>query len=149
VTPPFAVPPADRNRRGLWIGLGVGALVLFLCCAGGLVGFGLLVVGGTKQIQTQATEEVRGYLDALEAGDYDAAYSHLCSDLKKQVTSTEFAVRQRDEPRITSYVIHQPQIGNAIVVPADVRYEDGTSKLRRYELRQESGSQDLRICGNT
>jgi hypothetical protein len=146
VTPPFTAPPADRNRRGLWIGLGVGALVLVLCCAGGLAGFGLLVVGTNKQVQTQATQVVRGYLDALEAGDYDTAYSHLCSDLKRQVTATEFAAGQEQGPRLTGYLIHQPQIGNAIIVPVDVRYQDGTSLRRRYELRQESGGQELRIC---
>jgi hypothetical protein len=149
VAPPFVAPPVDRNRRGLWIGLSVGALVLVLCCVGGLTGFGLLVVGSSRQIQTQATDEVRGYLDALEAGDYGAAYSHLCSATRKQVTSAEFAARQQDEPRLVSYVVHQPQIGGTIIVPADLRYEDGTATLRRYELKQESGSQELRICGST
>ncbi|GII24605.1 Rv0361 family membrane protein [Planosporangium mesophilum] len=148
VTPPFTAPPVDRNRGGLWIGLGVGALVLVLCCVGGLAGFGLLTVGGIRQLETQATEEVSGYLDALEAGDYDAAYSHLCSDLKRNLTSTEFAARQRDEPQIMSYRIQQPQVGNTVIVPAEVRYEDGTSALRRYEVRQEPGGQELRVCGN-
>ncbi|MGC9669298.1 hypothetical protein ACNTMW_22405 [Planosporangium sp. 12N6] len=147
VTPPFAAPPTDRDRRGLWIGLGLGALVLVLCCVGGLAGFGLLAVSGTRQVQTQATEEVSGYLDAIEAADYDAAYSHLCSPMKRQVSRAEFAARQEDGPRLTSYVVHQPQVGNTIVVPADLRYQDGTSSLHRYRLRQESGSQELRICG--
>jgi hypothetical protein len=146
VTPPFTAPPADRNRRGLWIGLGAGALVLVLCCVGGIAGFGLLLVGTNKQVQTQATQVVRDYLHALETGDYGTAYSHLCSDLKGQVTATEFAAEQARQPRPTSYLIHQPQIGNAIIVPVDVRYEDGTSMRRRYELRQESGAQELTIC---
>jgi hypothetical protein len=149
VTPPFTAPPADRNRRGLWIGLGVGAFVLVLCCVGGVTGFGLLLVGTNKQVQTEATRVVRGYLDALETGDYGTAYSHLCSPLKRQVTATEFTAAQESRPRLTAYQIHQPQIGNTIIVPADVRYEDGTSLQRRYELRPESDRQDLRICGNT
>jgi hypothetical protein len=146
VTPPFTAPPTDRNRRGLWIGLGAGVLVLLLCCAGGLASLGLLIVGTNKQIQTQATDTVRAHLDALETRDYDTAYSYLCSAMKKQVTIGEFTARQEAGPRLMAYVLHQPQIGNAIVVPADVRYEDGTAVSRRYELRQESGGQELRIC---
>src|SRR5437016_152585 len=37
VAPPFAAPPTDRSRKSLWIGLGVGALLLVLCCVGGVV----------------------------------------------------------------------------------------------------------------
>jgi hypothetical protein len=146
VTPPFTAPPSDRNRRGLWIGLGAGALVLVLCCIGGLASFGLLLVGTDKQMQTKATQVVRGYLDAVQTGDYGTAYSYLCSSLKRQGTESEFAAAQAERPRLVAYVVHKPQIGNLIIVPADLRYEDGTSMPRRFELKQESGSQELRIC---
>jgi hypothetical protein len=146
VTPPFTAPPADRNRRGLWIGLGVGALVLVLCCAGTLGGFGLLLVGTTKQVQKQATQVVGDYLDALETGDYDTAYSLLCSDVRGQVTAGEFTRLQAARPGPTGYRLLPPEIGNTIIVPADVRYADGTSARSRYELKQESGGQELRIC---
>ncbi|NJC71064.1 hypothetical protein HC031_15285 [Planosporangium thailandense] len=149
VTPPFTAPPADRNRRGLWIGLGIGALVLILCCVGGIAGFGLLAVGTSRQIQADATKVVRGYLDALENGEYDTAYSYLCSDLKGRVTSTQFAQVQERRPRPVGYDIHQVQIGNAIIVPVDVRYEDGSAALRTFELRQEPGGSELRICRGT
>jgi hypothetical protein len=146
VTPPFTAPPADRNRRGLWIGLGVGALVLVLCCAGTLAGFGLLVVGTTRQVQQQATQVVGDYLDALQTGDYETAYAYLCSEAQGNVTAREFATLQEARPRPTAYRLLQPEIGNTIIVPADVRYDDGTSARSRFELEQESGGQELRIC---
>ncbi|GAA1794019.1 Rv0361 family membrane protein [Planosporangium flavigriseum] len=146
VTPPFTAPPTDRNRRGLWIGLGVGALALVLCCIGGLAGFGILVVGANKQVETQATQVVHDYLDAVETGDYETAYGYVCSSLKRKITSTEFAAQQEARPGITSYVVDQPQIGNAIVVPADITYSNGATIRRSFELSQESGDQELRIC---
>ena len=40
--PPFAAPPTDRNKRGLWIGLIAGGLALVLCCVGGVFGIAVL-----------------------------------------------------------------------------------------------------------
>jgi hypothetical protein len=149
VTPPFTAPPADRNRRGLWIGLGVGALAVILCCVGGVGGFALLAANTSKQVQVNATEVVRGYLDALEARDYDRAYSYLCPALTKRLSASEFAQQQEARPRPVDYQLHQPEIGSAVVVPVEIQYNDGSSVLRRYQLTQEVGSQDLHICGST
>jgi hypothetical protein len=120
--------------------------VLVLCCFGGVAGFVLLAVGANKQVETQATQVVHDYLDALKTGDYDTAYSYLCSDVKGKITSTEFAAGQEARPRVTSFQIDKPQIGNAIIVQADVTYENGDTVRRTFELRQESAGQDLRIC---
>ena len=78
VAPPFAAPPTDRNRRGLWIGLGVGGLVLVLCCVGGLFGFGLILVSGAEKVKTEAHQVVTDYLSALQREDYNKAYDLLC-----------------------------------------------------------------------
>lgn len=149
VTPPFTAPPTDRNRRGLWIGLGVGALAVILCCVGGVFGFGLLAVNTSKQLETNATEVVRGYLDALEGRDYDKAYSYLCPTLTKRLSANEFAEQQQVRPRPVNYQLGKPEIGSTVVVPANVSYSDGTAALRRYTLTQEAGSTDLHICGST
>jgi hypothetical protein len=149
VTPPFTAPPTDRNRRGLWIGLGVGALAVIVCCVGGVFGFGLLAVNTSKQLETNATEVVRGYLDALEGRDYDKAYSYLCPTLTKRLSANEFAEQQQVRPRPVDYQLGKPEIGSTVVVPANVSYSDGTAALRRYTLTQEAGSTDLHICGST
>lgn len=148
VTPPFTAPPADRNRRGLWIGLGIGALAIVLCCVGGVFGFGLLAVNTSKQLETNATEVVRGYLDALEGRDYDKAYSYLCPAITGRLSANEFAQQQQTRPRPVDYRLEKPQIGNTIVVPANVSYSDGSSVLRRYTLSQKPGTTDLQICGS-
>src|SRR4051794_15605559 len=62
VTPPFTAPPSDRDRRGLWLGLGVAAVMLVLCCVGGAVGVGLLAVSTSRQVQTTARATVVRYL---------------------------------------------------------------------------------------
>ncbi|MFG2053728.1 hypothetical protein ACGFI9_06805 [Micromonospora sp. NPDC048930] len=43
---PFAAPPTKKSNKGLWIGLGVGALVLLLLCCGG--GIFAIYSGGKK-----------------------------------------------------------------------------------------------------
>jgi hypothetical protein len=150
VTPPFTAPPADRSRRGLWIGLGAGALVLVLCCVGGVFGFGLVVASTSKQIETDATEVVRGYLDALEGRDYDKAYSYLCPAITKRLSANEFAEQQRARAQPVAYQLRKPQqVGNSVVVLADINYSDSTATVRRYTLTQEIGSPGLHICGST
>ncbi|MFR9777064.1 hypothetical protein ACL02O_13500 [Micromonospora sp. MS34] len=45
---PFGAPPVKKSNKGLWIGLGVGALVLLLLCCGGGV---FAVYSGGKKAQ--------------------------------------------------------------------------------------------------
>src|SRR5690348_7047319 len=86
VTPPFAAPPVDRSRRSLWIGLIVGGLALVLCCAGGLFGFGLVVVAGTNQQQQQAKDTVSTFLKDAQNQDFEQAHSLLCAQLARRAT---------------------------------------------------------------
>ena len=144
--PPFTAPPTDRNRRGLWIGLGVGALVVVLCCVGGIFGFVLIAVSGSKQIERDAVVVVQDYLGALRDKDYDAAYDLLCPALTSGMTPAQFTEQQRRKPDIAAYQVGTAQVGNAIVVPADIRYTSGSRDAKRFELNQEFGG-DLLICG--
>ncbi len=146
VMPPFAMPPADRNRRGLWIGLGAGALVLVLCCMGGIFGFGLLAVSTSRQVETNAVNTVDEYLGALQDSDYTRAYSLLCRSLTRRETLSEFAARERARP-IRDFHVGAAEVGNDVVVPADLVYASGDRVTRRYLLNQELGSQNMRICG--
>src|ERR1700742_2689945 len=78
VVAPFAAPPRDRDMKGLWIGLGVGGLVLALCCIGGVVGIGFLVPVVDDVGRSQVASVVREYLGELEREDYAAARGLLC-----------------------------------------------------------------------
>jgi len=146
VTPPFAAPPTDRNRRGLWIGLGVGGLVLVLCCVGGLFGFGLILVSGTEKVKTEAHQVVDDYLLALQREQYDKAYDLLCPALTAHESPQEYAARQSRLPHPLSYEVGQAEIGNAIVVPATVRYDSGDTRLLRFRLTQDTSTGDLKVC---
>jgi hypothetical protein len=147
VTPPFTAPPDDRNRRGLWLGLGVGAFLLVVCCAGGVFGIGLLAVTATREVEANATATARSYLDALAAADYEKAYAQLCPDLTRRTSLGDFTEQQQAQPRPVSYRLDKPVISATITVAADVTYADRSTARRRYRLAQQTGSQDLLICG--
>ena len=149
VAPPFAAPPTDRSYATLWIGLGVGALVLVLCCVGGIFGLGALAATGVAQVKAEARTTVTRYLTALKEQRYDAAYSQLCPDLADQQTRTEFAAAQRDAPRVVDFSIGEAQVGSVIVVPATVQYDGGETRTERYGLSQQGRTATLKVCSVT
>src|SRR5262245_28432235 len=61
VQPPFAAPPTDGDRTRVWVGLGVGAAALVLCCLGGLAGLAGLIYTGTQAIDEQSRVTVDRY----------------------------------------------------------------------------------------
>jgi hypothetical protein len=149
VAPPFAAPPTDRNRRGLWIGLGVGGLVLVLCCVGGLFGFGLILVSGAEKVKTEAHQVVTDYLSALQREDYNKAYDLLCPAATAHESADDFAARERRQPHPLSYQVGQTQIGNTIVVPATVRFDSGDTRQLQFRLSQDTSTGDLKVCDVT
>jgi hypothetical protein len=146
VTPPFPAPPTDRNRRGLWIGLGVGALVLVLCCGGGLFGVGVVLVNGTDQVKRQAANTVDQYYGALVTRDYEQAYGLLCPAITQGMSAEEFVTRERRNLHPVQYSVGAAELGNAIVVPTTVTYEGGAVTQRRIRVQQ-AGSGTLKVCG--
>src|SRR5437899_7527140 len=95
VRTPFAAPPTERDRKRLWISLGVGALLLVLCCAGGIVGFGALVVAQNKAIPQEAVTVVDRDLSGLRARNYQQAYDQLCAARRWEETLARISGRQR------------------------------------------------------
>jgi hypothetical protein len=146
VNPPFAAPPADRNWRGLWIGLGVGAAVLALCCIGGVFGIGVLVASVNHELETQAQTVVGSYLDALRDADYDTAYDLQCPSLTDAQSRADFATAQRDLAPPVSYTVGKPRIGNTVVVPADVQYNNGAPRRLTFTLVGGSSTTELKVC---
>jgi hypothetical protein len=141
--PPFAAPPTDRNKRGLWIGLGIGGLVLLLCCVGGAFGIGVLIVGGTEQVKREAEATVTAYLDAVRAEEWEVAHQQFCPPLAAQVSPSQVAARERRQP-FTSYTLDEPTLSETVEVVARLATSSG-EVLRFFQLDTD-GSRVL-ICG--
>jgi hypothetical protein len=146
VAPPFAAPPTDRNRRGLWIGLGVGAVALVLCCVGGLSGLVFVLVASSQQVSQQATGVVTTYLNALRDHDARKAHAQLCQERARQIRVADLDAESRRNP-IARYSLEQPRFAQAVEVDTHVTYVSGTTRLIRFELVTEGQGQDLKICG--
>jgi hypothetical protein len=148
VQAPFAAPPTERDRKRLWIGLGVGAALLVLCCGGAVFGIGALVVNRTDALRTEAVTVSRQYLGSLQAQDYSSAYRLLCESLRGSMSLGEYTVRERSRPRITQFAVGSPSIqGSELLVPAEVQDEDGGVRHPMLALVEEGQPAALRICG--
>jgi len=141
--PPFAAPPTDRNKRGLWIGLIAGGLALVLCCVGGVFGIAVLVVGSTQQAKNQATTSVTNYLNAVHDEDWEAAHRELCSRLAARYSPEQLEV-QEGQLRFTSYTLDEPVISDAVTVLAHLNTSSG--EVQRQFLLESEGTR-LAICG--
>lgn len=145
--PPFVAPPRDgatRRRTVAWVLAGVAVLVI---CAGGLVGLGGLAVFGTQMIIDQSRAAVTDHLTAVQNGDYQAAYEALCDAERERVSLAEFRRLQEEPGEIISFTVHEPQITEQIVVPADVRYADGAERRVRFLLEQDTETGAFEVCG--
>jgi hypothetical protein len=126
--PPFAAPPTERDKRRMWISLGIGAVVLVLCCAGGIGAIGVVVFGGVEQSKRQATATVEAYLDAVRDGNTRGARAQVCSDLGPGVSASEL-VSRTSSTDFTSYSLGEAELTSTIDVPA-------TLSTPRGEVRQ-------------
>jgi hypothetical protein len=145
---PFTTPPTERDRKRLWITLGVGGAALLLCCAGGLVGLGALVVASERAVPTEAKTVVRTFLDGLAHRDYKRAYDQVCTARRDQQTLDEFTTEESGRPRIASFQLEQPSIaGSRITVAAQVRTVDGGGGLEVYTVVSDRQAGELRVCG--
>jgi hypothetical protein len=124
VAPPFAAPPVDRNRRSLWIGLAVGGVALVLCCAGGILGFGLLVVAGNDQAQKQAKQSVEAFLDAVQDRNYQKAHEQICEQVAGQVLAEDIEA-EFGQPAVTGHSLGTTRVGSqTVTVEAQLHYAD-------------------------
>jgi len=131
----------------VWVGLGVGAAALLLCCLGGIAGFGGLIYTGMQAIDEQARATVGSYLDALEAEDFVEAYGLLCDQIQRQESVEAFTERVSDDPQVTSYRLGETDVAEDIVLPAELRYENGQERTLRFRLVDDGDTGELEICG--
>ncbi len=147
VRTPFSAPPTERDRRRMWLGLGLGGVLLLVCCGGGIAGFVGLVVAQNKAIPTEATAVVTRYLDDLTHEDYRDAYDQLCGAHQGQESLPEFTARQRSSPTLSEFTVQPPRIGQSeVIVPADL-YTSAGSDTREFILVEDQQAGGLRICG--
>jgi hypothetical protein len=130
----------------MWINITIGAVLLVLCCGGGIVGFGTLVVLRTRALPAEAVSVVDQYLAGLRDGDYKQAYDQLCGPARAQETLARFTARQRALPHIDSYTVGQADpSGNEMIVPAVVEIS-GDRQSRTFVLVGDQEAGGLRIC---
>lgn len=146
VAPPFAAPPTDRNTKGLWVGLGVGGLVLLLCCVGGIAGLVVLTAGGNRIVESEARAVVSQFLGSLVREDYLEAYDVVCSDYTEE-NSIEAFEQRASSPTIERFTIDAVDVTDAgdIVATASLGLSGGVTQTRDYPLVQDMDG--LKVCG--
>lgn len=147
VVPPFAAPPTDRDNKRIWIGLGVSALVLVLCCVGGVVGAVVLAEATSQRAETMAKSTVTEYLEALRHDAYRTAFDLRCDALKRREDLQRFSTRMRQNPVTNFEVEGMVTDSSELEVSATVDYERLGRTHRVYTMAAVVGEDDLRICG--
>ncbi len=146
--------PASRRRsprrRGigttnaLWIGLGIGGLVLVLCCVGGIAGIGVLAAGGDSTPSRRPARWSGHYLEAISTEDYAEAYEQLCDEITEKVSQADFE-RAYSGDKLESYTVGAVTTTNTITVPATLEWQDRGTVEARYTLVP--ATPVLKICG--
>jgi hypothetical protein len=146
VLAPFAAPPRDRDLRGLWIGLGVGGLVLVLCCVGSIVGVGFLLPYADSLGKAQVAAVVEDYLTALRSEDYATARRQLCDD-EQETHSLGWFSDHYGTNKVTDFTVNAEdvKIADVITVPARVQ-QNGSTWTPQVYLMEQAGTRYV-ICG--
>jgi hypothetical protein len=146
VVPPFAAPPREGHGRRLGIGITVGVALFVLCCGGGAVGFGALLVTTEHQRVNEARTIVTSYMNDWRKQDYAAAYQLLCIDQKDRMTVAEFT-DDLDGETIVEFTVSDPVTqSNYIRVPVHATLDDGSSADPVFDVVVDQ-DQSTKICG--
>lgn len=145
---PFPSPPTERDRKRLWISLGLGGAALLLCCGGGVAGFIGLAVASERAIPAEARTVVQDFLDGLAHRDYKKAYAQVCTSRQDQQSLDEFTAVEQRHPQIASFRLEEPVVHSSLItVTADVREVDGGGGAELYTLVSDRQAGELRVCG--
>lgn len=145
VAPLFAAPPTQRDAKRTWIGVGIGALVLVLCCAGGLTGGWVLIAGGMRETRVQAQHTVTNYLQALKQANYSTAYGMLCSELRAGESYSGYIRRHRADP-VTGFTVGEvmdTSSGMAVAATVDFSQQQGVAR----QFVVSGDATDMHVCG--
>jgi hypothetical protein len=112
--PSMPVPPAQKSRKWMWIVIALLGGVLVLSC-GLCTWAGYMLVAPTVQDETSALSLVNNYYDAIQARNYDAAYSYLAPQNKNSILTREQFIQQAEKRdsqygSVRTYESGQPSI---------------------------------------
>jgi hypothetical protein len=108
----------------MWISLGIGAVVLLLCCAGVGGGVGVVFVNGLEQAKRQATATVDAFLQAVQDGIRSDAAAEICDELDPGTTVGEL-IGRADAIRFSGYTVGEAEISGTVDVPVTLRTANG------------------------
>jgi len=150
VQPPFAAAPIEGRTARRWLGLGVAAAVLVMCCGIGGVGVGGLLLTMIPALNEQAQRAVGDYLDALSEQDWRRAYELRCDTDQRNESLAEFTDRVSGQPLITDYELEDLDYldvqSDQLRLAAEVTYADGTRDLEVFPLLPDPQSGRLEVC---
>lgn len=130
----------------MWLGLGVAALAVVLCCGGGAVALVGLFVSSAEAINEQARTVVGDYLEAVRDEKYGQAYQMLCDEARRRESPAEFEERISAGPTVTAYRVGDVAFTDEITVPVQVTYTGGERDNLRASLDQDTDTGELRVC---
>lgn len=150
VQPPFAAPPIEGRTARRWLGLGVAAAVLVMCCGIGGVALGGLLVTMIPALNEQAQRAVGDYLEALADQNWRRAYELRCEADQQAESLAEFTDRVSDRPLITDYDLGDLDYldvqGDQLRLPAELTYADGTRVVQDFPLVPDPQTGRLEVC---
>jgi len=148
VIPPFVTPPREGHKRRLGIGIAISAVIAVVCCGGGSVGMGALLVASGHQRERDARAVVTTYLNDWQREDYPGAYTLLCNERRNSVSLDDFT-RSLSSDQVTGYRLGEVRpAGTAIGVPVDIDFLSGDDQQVTYDVVLDSDGKS-RICGAT
>ncbi|TDB71507.1 MULTISPECIES: hypothetical protein [unclassified Micromonospora] len=146
VAPPFAAPPTEGGRKRLWLGLGVGALALLICCGGGGTALVGLSVSSIRASEEQGHAIADEYYGALVRKEYGKAYDTLCDAVQRRESRSQFVRRVSDEPAVAGYRIGEVD-PNTLTVPVEVTFSGGGRDTQTVTLAPDPQTAGLEVCG--
>ena len=146
VIPPFVAPPTDGTRQRRWLAVGLSAAAALICCLGGVVGVGGLLVFASQMVVEQGRAAVTDYLTAIKDEDYPKAYEQLCPAQQARFDESEFEQNVAGR-HLSSFTVGEPELTDTVVVPATLTYSSGTVRTVRYLLEQNPKTGEFEVCG--
>jgi hypothetical protein len=144
--PGYPPPPQPRKRRWPLI-LAIVLVALLLCCGG--AGYGIYRF--FANVSAPARDAANSFVEQLERGDIDAAYSSLCGPTKEAYSRAEFddylATQQKITGHSTTGFDVQSSGGQSTAtVTMRLTYADGSTRQHVFELLKEGST--YRVCGD-